>query len=119
MRFHLPDKFKFMRKHKMKFRMNGEKIIIIIYGKAIFNIVLKSIQHPVAAAAGAKNVSTVMLDVCVLFGPMFAINACVCVRVFVLGVRPYRMYNSYQIHSVVVVVIYRKFIRIWFDEQAR
>lgn len=40
--------------------------------------------------------------------------------VFVLCVRPYQMYNSYQIHFVVVVVVIRrKFIRIWFDEQAR
>lgn len=55
-----------MRKYKMKFQMNGE-FFYFIYEKAIFNIVLKSIQHPVAAAAaagGAKNVSTVMLGIC-------------------------------------------------------
>lgn len=37
----------------MEFKLDGKKYYFI-YEKAIFNIVLKSIQHP-AAAAGAKN----------------------------------------------------------------
>lgn len=39
-----------------------------------------------------------------------------CVRVRACGMRSDRMYNLYQIHLAVVVVICHKFIRKWFDE---
>lgn len=93
--------------------------IIIIYEKSHFQYRAK--EHPaVTVAAGAKNASTVnawhvrtfLIHICIEYNIQTGFLICICVR-------SCRMYNSYQIHFAVVVVICRKFIRIWFDEQTR
>lgn len=137
MRFHLHDKFKFMR---MYIKWNAarpqkkqmEQNYYYYLWKSHFQYRAK--EHPTvvavavaaAAASGDKNAWTVMLGICAYFSDScsFAFNIwalwCVIfVCVLCVCVRSCRMYNSYQIHFTVAVVIRRKFIRIWFDEQAR